>query len=679
MEISVPYRPSTYLARPEYRRDIDGLRAVAVLLVVGFHAFPFWLQGGFVGVDIFFVISGFLITTIIIKSLERQSFSFAEFYGRRIRRIFPALIVLLAFSLAAGWFILMPEEYKQLGKHVIGSVGFFLNFVLWGEKGYFEKAAETQPLLHLWSLSIEEQFYILWPPFLWFVRKCRLNLFLILFLMCIASFLLNIKQAGTDAVGVFYSPQTRFWELLMGGLLACKKFYPLNINYHFLSLGQYPLNSLPSEKKGGPEGREKSFCGILSLLGAVLITLTAIFVTKETVFPGGWGLLPTAGTLLIIAAGPQVWLNRRILSNSFLVNLGLVSYPFYLWHWTLLSFVRIGLREILSFPLQIAVILASLILAYLTYRYIEKPIRFGKPGNVVILILIALMLVAGSLGYVCYQRDGFLNRFPDDKKILFRTPLENSEALRLNTCFLDLNRGQNYSDFSACPMQPGDEHKPPLLLWGDSQAAQLYPGYRTSYGGAYNIIQRTSAGCPPIPNFGSPQCIEINKRLFSFVNEIKPRKIVLTAKWDSIDYKSISKTITELKSTGIRDIALVGPVPKWSDSLPKLLYVKYRSDVFHRVPNRMSVGLDPIVFQLDNHLRLISEQLKINYHSPLKILCNQEGCLTRLEETGGDPISWDTLHLTEKGSRFLVAQFKSEDINISSVHTEERTSSVKKP
>src|ERR1700691_5932961 len=220
------HRPLTV---PQYRADIDGLRGIAVLSVLGFHAFPTWVRGGFTGVDVFFVISGFLISTIIFGSLARDGFSFVEFYSRRIRRIFPALLLILIAGYAFGWLVLLPEDYKQLGKQIAGGAGFVSNFVLWNESGYFDSAAETKPLLHLWSLGIEEQFYIIWPSLLWLGWKYRLNLLTVTLIVAAASFALNIAEAGSDSVAAFYSPQTRFWELMVGSALAYGTLYPQRV------------------------------------------------------------------------------------------------------------------------------------------------------------------------------------------------------------------------------------------------------------------------------------------------------------------------------------------------------------------------------------------------------------------------------------------------------------------
>ena len=219
---------TTHPLHPTYRADIDGLRALAVIAVIGFHAFPQAVPGGFIGVDLFFVISGFLISTILYENLIAHSFSFTDFYARRIRRIFPALMVVLASAYAIGWFVLLPDEYAQLGKHIAGGAGFIENFLLWHESGYFDNAAETKPLLHLWSLGIEEQFYIVWPILLWLAYRARLNLLSLTILIGGASFILNLwgTQVSPNPVATFYSPQTRFWELLMGAVLAYTTLYP---------------------------------------------------------------------------------------------------------------------------------------------------------------------------------------------------------------------------------------------------------------------------------------------------------------------------------------------------------------------------------------------------------------------------------------------------------------------
>ncbi|MBO7411118.1 MAG: acyltransferase, partial [Ottowia sp.] len=303
------------LSHPKYRPDIDGLRAVAVLAVVIFHASPRRMPGGFVGVDIFFVISGYLISTILLENLSRDTFSFATFYMRRIRRIFPALAVVLAASFAFGWFSLFADEFAALGKHMAAGAGFVANLALWHEAGYFDTASELKPLLHLWSLGIEEQFYLLWPLLLCFAWKRKFNVLVMLALLLAASFVVNVVFISRDATATFYAPYTRFWELLAGALLAW---------WHLR-----------------PASGEKQHSNALSLVGFVLLVLSFWKITKATPFPGVWAAVPVAGAFCVIAAGQRAWLNRVVLGNRVAVFFGLISFPLYLWHWPLLVFAYI--------------------------------------------------------------------------------------------------------------------------------------------------------------------------------------------------------------------------------------------------------------------------------------------------------------------------------------------------
>src|SRR5258707_3234889 len=296
--------------RHEYRPDIDGLRAIAVLAVVGFHAFPYWVRGGFVGVDIFFVISGYLISANIFGALEASRFSFAEFYARRIKRIFPALLLLLVVVSVVAWFTLLPNEYKQIGKHTAAGASFVPNFVFWKEAGYFDTASEIKPLLHLWSLGIEEQFYVFWPLLLWAGAKRRNGFLLITLMVALMSFAVNVVTVHTDTAAAFYSPLSRIWELMIGGLLCY--FRP-------------PRASLTRRSLNWP-----AICGIL------LIGISVTSMNREMPLPGWLALLPTTGACLAIAAGPDAWLNRNLLSNPPMTWVGLISYPLYLWHWPLL-------------------------------------------------------------------------------------------------------------------------------------------------------------------------------------------------------------------------------------------------------------------------------------------------------------------------------------------------------
>jgi peptidoglycan/LPS O-acetylase OafA/YrhL len=360
---------------PQYRADIDGLRAVAVLAVVGYHAFPDWCRGGFVGVDVFFVISGYLISTIIMRGLQQHRFLLHEFYARRVRRIFPALALVLAASFALGWFTLLPHEYAQLGKHVAGGAGFISNFVLWAEAGYFDGAAELKPLLHLWSLGVEEQYYILWPLLLFLAWRRRFGVLGLTLSILVGSFALNVAVVGTDPVAAFYSPATRFWELMVGSSLAYVALARPNI----------------IDSTAGTWRNAAAFSG------AALIVVAVLGLHARMAFSGYWAALPTLGALLIIAAGPEAWINRQLLAHPAAVFIGLISYPLYLWHWPSLSFVRILALGENNVPTRLGAIAASIVAAWLTYRLLERPIRFGAHGGLKVFALAAVMTCIGSV------------------------------------------------------------------------------------------------------------------------------------------------------------------------------------------------------------------------------------------------------------------------------------------
>lgn len=365
----------TQSLHPEYRPDIDGLRAVAVLAVVIFHAFPSSLKGGFIGVDIFFVISGFLISTIIYKGLQTGTFSFADFYSRRIRRIFPALLVVISATFAFGFFILSADEFSRLGKLVAAGIGFVANLVLWSEAGYFDAETATKPLLHLWSLGIEEQFYVVWPLLLLFAWKRKFKLLAVISIALALSFISNILGIRNDPVATFYSPLTRMWELLFGGLLAWVMVFRKESFTCFNSKMNAYLSSMNFINK---TRYERLFPNLLSTTGIILFLIGFLEISEESYFPGFWALMPTFGTVLIIMAGTEAWINKKILSNKVAVWFGLISYPLYLWHWPLLSYGRIFYDKTPPSGFRWIAILLSILLAWLTVKYIEKPLRYSK-------------------------------------------------------------------------------------------------------------------------------------------------------------------------------------------------------------------------------------------------------------------------------------------------------------
>ena len=376
------------LSHPKYRPDIDGLRAIAVLSVVFFHAFPSWIQGGFVGVDIFFVISGYLISTIIFENLDRGTFSFHEFYARRIKRIFPTLLLVLVSSYALGKFLLLIDEQKQLDKHIAAGASFVSNIALWHETSYFDNSAESKPLLHLWSLGIEEQFYIVWPLILWFAWRQKLNPMIVTIAVASISLYLNVDGISKDTVATFYSPQTRFWELLCGSLLA---WFTIQKNKMILSNNKFS------------KFHTEATLNLFSIFGTLLLGYGIFGINKNFLFPGWWAIVPVAGTMLIILSGPKAWINHKILSNKLAIWFGLISFPLYLWHWPLLSFSSIINSGTPDRFIRITSVLLAVLLAWLTYRFLERPIRAKKNSTLTPAILTILMCSVGVISFYSFK------------------------------------------------------------------------------------------------------------------------------------------------------------------------------------------------------------------------------------------------------------------------------------
>ena len=431
-------------AIPGYRPDIDGLRAIAVLLTVVFHAYPTVLPGGFVGVDVFFVISGYLISGIVFRQLRTGSFSLVTFYANRIRRIFPALLAVLTASAVAGWYLLLPQEYRLLGKHIASGAGFVQNIVLQREAGYFDIASDLKPLLHLWSLAIEEQFYMLYPLLMLLAWRAGAKaLGVLLLVAAFASFVLNLVGVRHDLVFTFFWPHTRVWELLFGaGLAYAQVFY------------QHSVSTRTANA--------------LSLLGLASIGTAAFVLSKTHHFPGAWALMPVLGAAAILLAGPQAWVNARLLSHRAMVAIGLISYPFYLWHWPLLSFTAIVHGETASPWARSAAVAISFGLAWLTYRYLEQPLRFGPRKAAATTGLVVALAVVGAAGYAIHATGGVEHRFPLTRQ---HATYDKWTWGRNPECAA---RYPHLASIPYCLLGPDALAR--VALIGDSHANHYYPG-----------------------------------------------------------------------------------------------------------------------------------------------------------------------------------------------------------
>ncbi|MDD5227250.1 MAG: acyltransferase family protein [Methylococcales bacterium] len=500
-----------------YRPDIDGLRAVAILLVLIFHGFPRFIKGGFIGVDIFFVISGYLITSIILKSQAQGEFNLVDFYSRRIKRIFPALLVVLIFCLTFGWFSLLADEYQALGKHVAAGAVYISNLVLQSEAGYFDTDAEFKPLLHLWSLGIEEQFYLIFPLLLMLTARFKSNALIIITLSLLSSFTLNVLLIDQNPTGVFFFPQTRAWELLIGSFVA-------HINLYQRQRFDDLLAKLPFSKNHNAPN-------ILAWLSLSLIVGAWIGLDNtKIIFPNGWALLPTLGAAGLILAGEQAWFNRKVLASKAAVWLGLISYPLYLWHWPLLALMRTIEMDKPKSYLRLFALFLSVLLAWLTYQLVEKKLRFWNHKGTTVGLLASLLFV-GSVGYYIQQHAGYPERFNYAKNWkegeLGQAPWK-AKWLRQKECT------DKFGEYVFCLVQ-NIEKPMSVVLLGDSHANHFYPALlKNNYFKNDNILNLSGSGCSPFFDTLTDKCHESMHKALNFVLATESIHTVIVSNRDKL-------------------------------------------------------------------------------------------------------------------------------------------------
>jgi peptidoglycan/LPS O-acetylase OafA/YrhL len=623
-----------------YRPDIDGLRAVAVVAVVLFHAGVPGAAGGYVGVDVFFVISGYLITSLILAQQAKGQFTLLWFYERRIRRIFPALFIVILACAAAGWFVMAPNDYKRLGQSIFATSLFLSNIFFWLQEGYFHPFAQIQPLLHTWSLAVEEQYYLGFPLLMMLVTKIgKKTLTQTIIVLTGASFIACSILVFFSPMSAFYLFPFRAWELLLGSCLA---------------IGLVPFQ------------HQLKYRNYLSTFGLGLIIVPVLFYSKETLFPGISALLPTCGSALFIWCGAEALpiTNRLIASRPF-VFVGKISYSLYLWHFVVLAFgsyLTIGKMG----PNVIALLLAiSFALATLSWLVIEQPVRKTTlplfRGRALLGGACLTMTCLVLIGWIIPANNGFPTRVSVDQRSVSAMV---SGHLEDRDCFMSLIRAKSRQ---FCKMGTPNSFEPTFFIWGDSHGITLR-----------SVLDATakkqdavgwlavSAGCPPLIGIDGDRyaidCANINQNILEYIaSEKSIRDVILIGRWAYYSKKllplAFGQTLSALVAArkhiwivGPVPEVLVGPTPGVEIDIPRALYLK-----------SWGIGRDtriePTRAEFDRResdviatLEAMAEKYPVHVVWPHAALCNSKSCTV---EMSGKPFYVDTNHLSSLGANYI--------------------------
>lgn len=494
----------------QYRREIDGLRALAVLPVILFHAGFTTFSGGFVGVDVFFVISGYLITSIILAELEQGEFSILNFYARRARRILPALFFVMFVSSVFAWLWLMPSHLKEFSKSLIAVSVFVSNIFFWYESGYFDTAAELKPLLHTWSLAVEEQYYVFFPIFLMLTWRFGKR-WIAASLAVLAIISLALAQWGSfsNPEATFYLLHTRGWELLIGALAA---FYLSKVN-------KVDVSNVVREG--------------CAALGLVLILYSVFIYNKHTPFPGLYALVPTLGTLLIILFAVKDTVVGKLLGLKLFVGIGLLSYSAYLWHQPLFAFARYKNISELSDVAYIALTILTFILAYFSWLFIEKPFRDKKKFSGLSIFILSAICIILFIAYAMflYKNNGFLSRLEVRLQNILSVKDEHSSYRK---CQSTTSRTIELKD--ACVI--GNKNNVRIALLGDSHAtaiSQELEAVVNAEGMGFTML--TYSGCSLIPGLvryekKKNNCHLYSEKVFNYLSgSSKEEILIILARW----------------------------------------------------------------------------------------------------------------------------------------------------
>ncbi|MED7666787.1 acyltransferase [Pseudomonas moraviensis subsp. stanleyae] len=623
----------------DFLSDINGLRAIAVLSVVLFHFKVTGFDGGYVGVDIFFVISGFLMTKIILGKIQRDQFSVVDFLGARLLRIYPPMLVLSIAAVVAGYFFLTPHDYNVLAGRIVYAVASLSNIRFYTDSlDYFAADQSSNWLLHLWSLAVEVQFYLIFPLLLYLARSRRIALSLLMTLFSV-SFALCIWLTPDNQPAAFFLLPTRVWEFVAGGLA-------------FLG-GSYISSRIGK---------------ILSAGGLVLIAASIFFFRESMMFPGWLAIIPVLGTAMVIAAQRE----SKLLSNRFVQFFGTISYSLYLWHWP----VWVGARQyrLEAGPQTTLLLLCiSIVLALLSYNFVERPLnnlrhnQRRQRGNVLAASVAAGLLAITSWGVIA--KAGFPSRVPElISEVGPRFRVDIKQKPRDGVCFLTLGEGPElYKD--KCFTTVIDESQTMMFVWGDSFAAHIWFGLSasSSYIGV-PLLGATSAGCLPLLNAPSKfnsNCALNNQRALAEIKRIKPNTVILFARWPDAEQSGVDvvggirNTVDYLAAEGVGAV-VVGPNIEWAPNLPQRL----TQESFARggvVPERLTDPFQFVVKSLDDRMRKSLIGSGARYISLYELLCSDAGCKTVVTVDGREELTvYDFGHLTVIGAEAIVQAVHSE-------------------
>ncbi len=626
-----------------YRSEIDGLRAVAVIAVVLYHFGVSALSGGFIGVDVFFVISGYLITAILRRQFDAGAFSIADFYRRRALRILPVLLFMLAVLCMLAPILFTPMDIKALARSVPAVAVFLSNFYFAREFFYFDPAADTQMLLHTWSLAVEEQFYILYPIVLGLAFRFARRLVAVLVWIAVAvSFALSVYLLQTDQAKIaFYMFPPRAWELGLGAVIA---------------LG------------GSPVVTNRTAREILSAGGIGLIAFGVFSLNATSSFPGVNAVAPCLGAALVIAYGSGTRLGS-VLGSALPRTIGKISYSLYLWHWPVAVIARQFMGAELGLPGLAICLSVSMGLSILSYRWIETPFRDREwtrvPARKVLAIALASLLGMAAAGPALARMAStslMLSRPQAARDLAYldydRRPQSRTEVAR-DVCFLTDESPQDRLDAATCLTERPDQ--PNILVFGDSHLAYLLPGLRTAFHESH-FVQATAAGCKPVDdyNLGRPYCRPMIDMIYDRLSRHPYQAVVLGARWAEKDIPSVVRSIHRLRAQG-HTVIVLGPALEYSDSLPAVLARQswigpgLSTDAFLRKEPRA----------LDRRMGDAVRRAGAVYVSQQTGLCLGNRCQTRTPS--GAPITFDYAHLTSEGARYAAERIKQDNPELARV------------